>query len=39
MDQDLGLTVAYMMNKMQIGLVGDTRGPAIAYAAAMAAMR
>lgn len=39
MDQDLGLTVAYMMNKMQIGLVGDTRGPAIAFAAAMAAMR
>jgi CubicO group peptidase (beta-lactamase class C family) len=38
MDQDLGLTVAYMMNKMQIGLVGDTRGPAIAFAAAMAAL-
>jgi CubicO group peptidase (beta-lactamase class C family) len=38
MDQDVGLTVAYMMNKMQFGLVGDTRGPAIALAAAMAAL-
>lgn len=38
MDQDVNLTVAYMMNKMQIGLVGDTRGPAIAIAAAMAAL-
>ena len=38
MDQDLNLTVAYMMNKMQIGLVGDTRGPAIAFNAAIAAM-
>jgi len=38
MDQDLGLTVAYMMNKMQIGLVGDTRGPVIALNAAVAAM-
>ncbi len=38
MDQDVDLTVAYMMNKMQFGLVGDTRGPAIAFAAAMAAL-
>jgi CubicO group peptidase (beta-lactamase class C family) len=38
MDQDINLTVAYMMNKMQIGLVGDTRGPAIAFTAAIAAM-
>lgn len=38
MDQDLKLTVAYMMNKMQVGLVGDTRGPALALTAAMAAM-
>ncbi len=38
MDQDINLTVAYMMNKMQVGLVGDTRGPAIAFAAAMAAL-
>jgi len=38
MDQDLNLTVAYMMNKMQVGLVGDTRGPAIALNAALAAM-
>jgi len=26
MDQDVDLTIAYMMNKMQVGLVGDTRG-------------
>jgi CubicO group peptidase (beta-lactamase class C family) len=38
MDQDIALTVAYMMNKMQFGLVGDTRGPAIAFAAAIAAV-
>jgi CubicO group peptidase (beta-lactamase class C family) len=37
MDQDLGLTVAYMMNKMNVGLVGDLRGGAFALAAAMAA--
>lgn len=37
MDQDLGLTVAYMMNKMNVGLVGDLRGGAFAIAAAMAA--
>jgi CubicO group peptidase (beta-lactamase class C family) len=38
MDQDLDLTVAYMMNKMQMGLVGDTRGADISLVAAMAAM-
>jgi CubicO group peptidase (beta-lactamase class C family) len=38
MDQDLELTVAYMMNKMQVGLVGDARGPMIALTAAMAAL-
>ena len=38
MDQDIALTVAYMMNKMQFGLVGDTRGPAFAFAAALAAV-
>lgn len=38
MDQDLQLTVAYMMNKMQVGLVGDLRGPEFALAATMAAM-
>ena len=38
MDQDLRLTVAYMMNKMQVGLVGDLRGPEYAFGAAMAAM-
>jgi CubicO group peptidase (beta-lactamase class C family) len=38
MDQDLELTVAYMMNKMNIGLVGDVRGGVFALAAAMAAM-
>jgi CubicO group peptidase (beta-lactamase class C family) len=38
MDQELELTVAYMMNKMQVGLVGDTRGPLIALTAALAAL-
>ncbi|NNN02136.1 MAG: beta-lactamase family protein [Acidimicrobiaceae bacterium] len=38
MDQDLELTVAYMMNKMQSGLVGDMRGPQFALSAAVAAM-
>jgi CubicO group peptidase (beta-lactamase class C family) len=37
MDQDLGLTVAYMMNKMNVGLVGDLRGGAFALSAALAA--
>jgi CubicO group peptidase (beta-lactamase class C family) len=38
MDQDLDLTIAYMMNQMQSGLVGDTRGADIALVAAVAAM-
>jgi CubicO group peptidase (beta-lactamase class C family) len=38
MDQELELTIAYMMNKMSGGLVGDARGAAIAFAAAMAAV-
>ena len=38
MDQDLELTVAYMMNKMRVGLVGDTRGSDLAVAATMAAL-
>jgi len=37
MDQDLGLTVAYMMNKMNTGLAGDFRGGAFALTAALAA--
>jgi CubicO group peptidase (beta-lactamase class C family) len=38
MDQELGLTVAYMMNKMQVGLTGDTRGGDVSLMAAVAAM-
>jgi hypothetical protein len=38
MDQALGLTVAYDMNLMRTGLVGDTRGTEITMAAAFAAM-
>ncbi|MEO9181149.1 MAG: serine hydrolase domain-containing protein [Acidimicrobiales bacterium] len=38
MDQELELTIAYMMNKMQSGLVGDTRGTDIALVAAMGAL-
>ena len=38
MDQELGLTIAYMMNKMQVGLIGDTRGGDISLLAAVAAM-
>jgi len=38
MDQELGLTVAYMMNKMVVGLIGDTRGSEISLLAALAAM-
>jgi CubicO group peptidase (beta-lactamase class C family) len=37
MDQEFDLTIAYMMNKMRGGLVGDERGAAIAFAAAVAA--
>jgi len=38
MDQDINLTVAYVMNQMRVGIIGDTRGPAIVLAAAAAAM-
>lgn len=38
MDQDLGITIAYMMNKMQVGLVGDARGVTVALTAAAAAL-
>jgi CubicO group peptidase (beta-lactamase class C family) len=38
MDQELGLTISYMMNKMQVGLTGDTRGSEISLLAAVAAM-
>jgi CubicO group peptidase (beta-lactamase class C family) len=38
MDQELGLTVAYMMNKMAVGLIGDTRGSEILLLSAVAAM-
>jgi CubicO group peptidase (beta-lactamase class C family) len=38
MDQELGLTVSYMMNKMRVGLTGDTRGSEISLLAAVAAM-
>lgn len=37
MDQDTGLTVAYVMNRMESGLVGDLRGAGILLAAAEAA--
>jgi CubicO group peptidase (beta-lactamase class C family) len=38
MDQDLELTVAYAMNKMRVGIVGDTRGSTYAFSAVMSAM-
>lgn len=38
MDQELGLTVSYMMNKMRVGLTGDTRGSEVSMLAAVAAM-
>jgi CubicO group peptidase (beta-lactamase class C family) len=38
MDQESGLTISYMMNKMQVGLTGDTRGSEISLLAAVAAM-
>lgn len=38
MDQDLELTVAYMMNRMRIGLIGDDRGPKFVLAAVLAAV-
>ena len=37
MDQDLELTVSYMMNKMETELIGDTRGMMFALTAAGAA--
>ncbi len=37
MDLDAQLTVAYMMNKMELGLSGDLRGATIAMTAALAA--
>ncbi len=33
MDQDAGLTIAYMMNRMESGLTGDTRGFKLVLAA------
>ena len=39
MDQDIDLTVAYMMNLMRVGIIGDLRGPALVLAAAQAAMQ
>jgi CubicO group peptidase (beta-lactamase class C family) len=33
MDQDAGLTVCYVMNRMESGLVGDSRGADILAAA------
>jgi CubicO group peptidase (beta-lactamase class C family) len=38
MDQDSELTVSYMMNQMEVGLIGDTRGMMIAITAAGAAL-
>ncbi len=38
MDQDLELTVAYDMNKMNFGLVGDRRGATLALAAVLSAL-
>jgi hypothetical protein len=38
MDQDLELTVAYDMNKMNFGLGGDARGATFALAAVLAAI-
>lgn len=38
MDQDTGLTVSYMMNRMLAGVVGDSRGSALTMAAVMAAL-
>lgn len=38
MDQDQELTIAYAMNQMRIGLIGDTRGPELAMAAVLAAL-
>jgi CubicO group peptidase (beta-lactamase class C family) len=37
-DQDLRLTIAYVMNRMEAGLVGDNRGMGIVQAAVLAAL-
>jgi hypothetical protein len=37
-DQDLELSVAYMMNKMEVGLIGDLRGMEFITSAVMAAL-
>ncbi|HEY7931010.1 MAG TPA: serine hydrolase domain-containing protein [Acidimicrobiales bacterium] len=37
-DQDLELSVAYMMNKMEVGLIGDLRGMEFITGAVMAAL-
>jgi CubicO group peptidase (beta-lactamase class C family) len=39
MDQDARLTVCYVMNRMEGGLIGDLRGPAILMAAVQAALQ
>ncbi len=36
MDQDVGLTVSYVMNRMEFGILGDARGAGIVMAAAQA---
>jgi len=37
-DLDLRIAVAYVMNRMESGLVGDTRGMGVVQAAVVAAM-
>lgn len=37
-DQDLELTIAYAMNKMRVGLIGDTRGMEFVTGAVVAAL-
>jgi CubicO group peptidase (beta-lactamase class C family) len=39
MDQDARLTVCYVMNRMEGGLIGDLRGPAILMAAVQASLQ
>jgi CubicO group peptidase (beta-lactamase class C family) len=39
MDQDMRLTVSYVMNRMEGGLVGDLRGPTILMAAVQSALQ
>ena len=38
MDQQIGLTVCYVMNRMEFGLVGDSRGAGIIMAAVASAL-